>query len=163
MIPPPSKRTSTLQGQKNAFNGENNQEIGTSRGGKTTKIHAVVDGLGNPLHFTLTAGNRNDCQEAIPILSYLPIEGNNILADKAYGTNEVRDYIASQNATYTIPPKSNIKSPWECDFFLYKERHLVECFFQKIKNFRRIATRYDKLAISFLTFIYICAIEIITR
>lgn len=158
-----SKYINRLQGQKNAKNHETNQHIGKSRGGKTTKIHAVVDGLGNPLHFTLTAGNINDCIEAVNTLSYLPIEGSNVIADKAYGTNQIRDYISSQNASYTIIPKSNTKKPWKYDIFLYKERHLVECFFQKIKSFRRIATRYDKLASSFLAFIYLSAIEIITR
>ena len=60
-------------------------------------------------------------------------------------------------------PKSNAKNPWAYHLFLYKERHLIECFFQKIKSFRRIATRYDKLASSFLAFIYLSSIEIITR
>ena len=157
------KYTNRHQGQKNAKNHETNQHIGTSRGGKTTKIHTAVDGLGNPLHFTLTSGNINDCIEAVNVLSYLPIEHSNIIADKAYGTNKIRNYIVSQNASYTIPPKINAKNPWKFDNFLYKERHLIECFFQKMKNFRRIATRYDKLASSFLTFIYLSAIEIITR
>lgn len=63
-------------------------------------------------------------------------------------------------STYTIPPKSNTANPWECDFHVYKERHLVECFFNKLKQFRRIATRYDKLAASFTAFVYIAAILI---
>jgi len=108
-------------------------------------------------------GNINDCQEATAVLSYLPIEGSTVLGDKAYGTNKIRGYIDSQGASYAIPPKSSTKDPWEFDPDLYKERHLVECFFQKLKNFRHVATRYDKLATSFLTFIYICSIEIITR
>lgn len=87
------KYINKLQGQKNVQNHETNQHIGKSRGGKTTKIHAIVDGLGNPLHFTLTAGNVNDCIEAVNILSYLPIEGSNVIADKVYGTKEIRDYI----------------------------------------------------------------------
>lgn len=122
-----------------------------------------MDGLGNPLHFILTSGNVNDCMEAINVLAYLPIENSNIIADKAYGSNEIRNYISAQNAVYTIPPKSNIKNIWKFDRFLYKERHLIECFFQKLKNFRRIVTRYDKLASSFLAFIYLSSIEIITR
>ena len=59
-----------------------------------------------------------------------------------------------------IPPKSNAKEPWEVDYFLYKEWHLVECFFQKLKWFRRVATRYDKLDRSFLAFVYMAAIMI---
>lgn len=63
-------------------------------------------------------------------------------------------------ATVVIPPKSNAKEPWPVDYCLYKERHLVECFFQKIKWFRRVATRYDKLDKSFLAFVYMAAIMI---
>ncbi len=100
---------------------------------------------------------------ATDVLSKAHINGSNILADKAYGTNEIREYITSNNATYTIPPKSNIQNPWECDWWIYKERHLVECFFNKIKHFRRIATRYDKLADSFLAFIHVAAIFILSK
>ena len=70
-----------------------NQHIGRSSGGRTTKIHAVVDGLGNPLYIKLTAGQIHDSTQAIKILSQLIIKGSNILADKAYGTKEVREYI----------------------------------------------------------------------
>lgn len=93
----------------------------------------------------------------------MEIAESNILADKAYGTKAIRDYITGASASYTIPPKSNTKEPWECDYARYKERHLVECFFNKIKHFRRIATRYDKLAKSFLAFTYIAAIFILAK
>lgn len=126
--------------------------------GNSTKIHTVVDGLGNPINFYLTAGQVQDSKVAVDVLSKLNIGNSNILADKAYGTVAVRDYISEQNAKYTIPPKSNTREPWECDFHLYKERHLVECFFNKIKHFRRIATRYDKLVSSFLGFILVASI-----
>ena len=62
---------------------------------------------------------------------------------------------------YVIPPQSNVSNPWPVDWYLYKERHLIECFFQKIKWFRRIATRYDKLDASFLAFVYLAAIAIL--
>lgn len=61
------------------------------------------------------------------------IKGSNILGDKAYGTKAIRTFITENNAKYTIPPKANNPNPWVCDFWLYKERHLVECFFQKNK------------------------------
>ena len=70
-----------------------NQHIGRSSGGRTTKIHAAVDGLGNPLYIKLTAGQIHDSTQAIKILSHLSMEGSSILADKAYGTKEVREYI----------------------------------------------------------------------
>jgi transposase len=86
-----------------------------------------VDALGNPVRLFLTPGNT-------------------LLADKAYGTLNIRTYIESQNATFCIPPKSNTTDPWACDFYQYKERHVVECFFKKLKQFRGIATRNDKLS-----------------
>jgi transposase len=69
----------------------------------------------------------------------------------------------SQEATYTIPPQSNCNEPWSVDWHTYKERHLVECFFQQIKWFRRIFTRYDKLDASFLAFVYIAAIMVLLK
>jgi len=68
---------------------------------------------------------------------------------------------SEQGAGYVIPPQSNISEPWPVDWWLYKERHLVECFFQKLKWFRRIATRYDKLDASFLAFVYLASIAIL--
>lgn len=137
--------------------------IGVSRGGRNTKIHAAVDGLGNPLAFLLSSGNDHDSIHAIPLLEQLNISGSNILGDKAYGAKAIREYIMSQNADYTIPPKSNELTPWPVDYHTYKERHLVECFFQKLKWFRRIFTRYDKLDSSFLAFVHIGAISILLK
>jgi transposase len=105
----------------------------------------------------------HDSTLATDALSHVDINGSNILADKAYGTKEIREYITSKEATYTIPPKSNNQNPWECDWWVYKERHLVECFFNKIKHFRRVSTRYDKLAASFLAFVYVSAIFILSK
>lgn len=122
-----------------------------------------MDGLGNPLYFQLSKGNINDNTVAIDVLSGVSLTDANVLGDKAYGTVEIREYIVSQGASYTIPPKSNTKNPWSCDWWVYKERHLVECFFNKIKHFRRIATRYDKLASSFLAFVYVAAIFILSK
>ena len=140
-----------------------NQHIGRSSGGRTTKIHAVVDGLGNPLYIKLSAGQIHDSTQAIKILSQLSIKDSNILADKAYGTKEVREYIRKRGAECVIPPKSNAVNKWECDYHIYKERHLVECFFNKLKQFRRIGTRYDKLASTFINFIYIGCIMILIK
>ena len=123
----------------------------------------MVDGLGNPLHFLLSGGQLHDCKAAIPLLSKLEISGSNVLADRAYGTDEIRTYILENDAEYTIPPKSNNSNPWYCDYWRYKERHLVECFFNKIKAFRRVATRYDKLASSFLAFVHIASIWILSK
>lgn len=105
----------------------------------------------------------NESSVAIELLSGVNISGSNILGDKAYEAAKVRDYILKQCATYTIPPKTNCLEPWECDFVLYKERHLVECFFNKLKAFRRVATRYDKLSTSFIAFIHLASICILLK
>ncbi|WP_093292149.1 IS5 family transposase [Thermoactinomyces sp. DSM 45892] len=149
--------------KKGALNHENNQHIGVSRGGKTTKIHTIVDGLGNPLLFELTGGNKYDSLPACDMLSRLEIAESNILGDKAYGSQVIREYITARGASYTIPPRENIKNSWKVDWYVYKERHLVECFFSKLKHFRRVATRYDKLAISFLAFVYVASVFKLTQ
>ena len=135
--------------------------VGRTRGGLNTKIHAVGDGLGNPGEFPLPAGNDHESVHALGLLEKVQICGSNVLADRAYGARTIREYISEHGASYVIPPQSNVSEPWPVDWYLYKERHLVECFFQKIKWFRRIATRYDKLDASFLAFVYLAAIAIL--
>ena len=105
----------------------------------------------------------HDSKLAIDMLSNINISESTILADKAYGTKEILDYIQKEDGDYAIPPKSNSTVKWRYDHILYKERHLVECFFLKLKQFRRVATRYDKLASSFLAFIYIASISILLK
>ncbi len=122
-----------------------------------------MDALGNPVHFMLTGGQVHDAKVAIDLLSGVDISGSNILGDKAYGAKKIREYITEQNAVYTIPPREKFDTPWYCDFHTYKERHLVECFFNKLKMFRRVATRYDKLASSFLAFVHLAAICILLK
>jgi len=94
-------------------------------------------------------------------LDTVSIENSTVIGDKAYGSKEIREAISARGAQYAIPPKENNPDPWPCDWYLYKERHLVECFFQKLKWFRRIATRYDKKDLSFLAFIYLASIAIL--
>ncbi|AKP64325.1 hypothetical protein ABN16_04495 [Levilactobacillus koreensis] len=87
-----------------------NQAIGLSRGGRTTKIHAVVDGLGNPVRFLLTGGQVHDSRAAKTLLESLDLSDSNVIADKAYGTTDLRQYITAESGTYTIPPKENAKN-----------------------------------------------------
>ena len=100
---------------------------------------------------------------AIPLLKNISINKSHILADRAYGNKEILSYITRHGANYVIPPKRNSRNPWPVDWFRYKERHLVEYFFNKIKQFRRVATRYDKLAVSFLNFVYLASIIILLK
>ncbi len=124
------------------------QAIGRSRGGLTTRIHALVDALGNPVEVMLSPGQDHDLTCAESLIE--AVDPGALLADKAFDADP---FIAALNAraiTPVIPPKSNRKTPRSCDFALYCERNLIERFFNKLKHFRAIATRYDKLAKIFL-------------
>ena len=123
----------------------------------------MVDGLGNPVEFLLSPGNDHDSTHAIEILGRVAITGSNVLGDRAYDTDAILDFIGERGAVAVIPPKSNRRVQRECDWWLYKERHLVECFFQKIKWFRRVATRYDKSDEAFLGFVLLAAIAILVK
>ena len=136
------------------------QDIGLSRGGKNTKLHALVDGLGNPIRLIFTSGEVHDSKEGTALLEGFNLVESAVLGDKAFGTVEILTYVRKHGGTVVIPPKSNAAEPWECDFYHYKERHLVECFFNKLKHFRRIATRYDKLSSMFQAFTYLACIMI---
>ena len=133
--------------------------VGRTKGGWNTKLHAVVDGLENSVEFLLSAGNDHDSVHAVELLKKVRIGGSIVLADQAYGARTIREYISDHVASYVIPPKSNVSDPWPVDWHLYKERHLVECFSQKIKWFRRMAT--DKSDASFLAFVYLASIAIL--
>jgi transposase len=114
----------------------------------TTKIHALVDALGNPANLKLTAGQIHDLACAHELIENADPQA--LIADKAYDADLLIDSLAEQKITPVIPPKANRKTKRECDFALYRERNLIERFFNKIKHFRAIATRYDKLARNFL-------------
>ena len=114
----------------------------------TTKIHALVDALGNPVKLMLTPGQSSDLACAEPLIDTAdPVA---LLGDKAYDAASVIDMLTRRGITPVIPPKANRKAKRDCDFALYCERNLVERFFNKLKHFRAIATRYDKLARNFL-------------
>jgi transposase len=114
----------------------------------TTKIHAVVDALGNPVALSLTPGQASDISQAEPLLE--KIEPGAFLGDKGYDADALIAALERRGITPVIPPKANRVVKRETDFALYRERNLVERFFQKLKEFRAIATRYDKLANTFL-------------
>jgi len=131
-------------------NGE--QALGRSRGGFTTKIHVTVDGLGNPLRFHLTAGQRHDITQAQHLLEGFDFE--RLIADRGYSAAHFIDYLLERGIEAVIPPHQRAKILREYDEWWYRERHLVECFIGKIKHFRRIFSRFDKLDSSFLGFLH---------
>ncbi len=133
-------------------NSQTKEALGRSKGGFTTKIHALVEGLGLPLKFILTPGQRNDITQAKALCSEL--KDTTLNADKAYDADEFIDALTAQNCTPNIPSRSNRKQPREYDEHTYKERHAIECFNGKIKHFRRIFSRYDKSAHSYLAFLH---------
>lgn len=134
--------------------------IGPSKGGLSTKIHAICDALGNPGGFLLTAGQAHDLEGADALLP--AIAAGALLADKAYDADErVLDVLNARGIEAVIPPKSNRTVQREYDKELYKARHLIESFFQKLKQFRAIATRYDKTARIFLGAIHLAAAHIL--
>lgn len=108
----------------------------------------------------LSEGQRNDINFAIPVLEHIDIEGSNALADRGYDSNKLIDYIYENGGEPTIPSKKGAKFERHCDWWLYKERHLVEKYFLKLKGFRRIATRYDKLAFTYMGFVCLASILI---
>lgn len=132
-------------------NSQDSQALGRSKGGFTTKIHAVVDALGNPLQFILTPGQRNDITQILTLTQ--KISKTTVIADKGYDSQAFIDCIHAKACTPVIPSKRNRKVQRPCDQHVYKERHLIECFFGKIKHFRRIFSRFDKAANTFLAFL----------
>jgi putative transposase len=114
----------------------------------TTKIHAIVDALGNPVALSLTPGQAADITQAEPLLDQVAPDA--LLADKGYDSDALVETLQKRGIAPVIPPKANRREPRETDFALYRERNLVERFFCKLKQYRAIATRYDKLANTFL-------------
>ena len=123
--------------------------MGRSRGGLTTKIHALVDANGLPIALKLTEGQAHDGRAAADMLHALG-QGDILLADAAYDSDALRQSLAARGAWANVKPMANRRRKPAFSAFLYRYRNLVERFFNKLKHFRAIATRYDKLARNFL-------------
>ena len=117
--------------------------MGRSRGGLTTKIHALVDAEGLPIALKLTEGQAHDGKSAQDMLVDMT-DGQILLADRAYDSDELRRNLAAQGAWANVKPMPNRKNVPAFSAFLYRYRNLVERFFNKLKHFRAVATRYDK-------------------
>ena len=136
--------------------GARNQALGRSRGGLTTKIHLATDTYGRPLRMILSAGQAGDTPRAPDLMA--GFRPKYVLADKAHDSNAIRDCIAELAASAVIPCTATRKQPIDYDFEIYKERNRVGRCFNKLKHFRRIATRYDRREIYFRAFVLIaCA------
>lgn len=154
------KHTNTRRAPKK--NHQNNDEaLGRSRGGLSSKIHCIVNGLGNPVDFILTGGEVHDNTCANDLLE--DKKANFVIADKAYDSNQTLELIAKMGATAVIPPKSNRKEQRLYNKEFYKDRNLIERFFCKLKQFRGIATRYCKRGKYFLEAVKLAASIILMR
>ena len=127
-----------------------------SRGGFGCKIHALTDALGLPVRFILTGGQAADITQATSLMQ--DISTGTLLADKGCDANALLDWLGRRDIAAVIPPKSNRKMQRGCDWYMYKERHVIECMFGKLKYFRRIATRYEKKASHFMEMLTFAAV-----
>lgn len=132
------------------------QALGRPRGGFGTKLHAIVDALGLPVRFALGPGQHNDMAPACDLIRGL--RGQQVLADRAYDADDLHDVILDQGGEPVIPSRRHRKYQHRYDRIAYKQRWGIESFFARIKQWRRIATRYDKIAANFLGFVKLAAI-----
>jgi transposase len=137
--------------------GAHSQAIGISRGGRNTKIHAISDSQCRPILFHLTAGQTADIKGAEALGDDLP-KVQYLLADKAYDANHWRETLKAKCITPVIPCKINRKIHIPHDKIIYRKRNVIERMFGRIKDWRRVATRYDKLSRNFLAATYIAAL-----
>jgi transposase len=136
--------------------------MGRSRGGLTTKIHALVDALGRPIRLKLSAGQAHDGRSAADMFETVGA-GNILLADRAYDSDGLRDQLSARGAWANIKPMPNrIRHP-VFSTWVYRQRNAVERFFNKLKHFRAIATRYDKRDDNFLASIQLASLRIWLR
>ena len=136
--------------------------MGRSRGGLTSKIHAVVDADGLPVQLAITTGQAHDNRLCSVLLKGMKPR-TMLLADRGYDADWIRTLVRQQGAWANIPPKRNRREAICFSPYLYRARNLVERFFNKIKQCRRIATRYDKLAANYLAFIKLASIRVWLR
>ena len=136
--------------------------MGRSRGGLTTKIHALVDAEGRPILLKLTEGQAHDGRSADDMLASIR-QGSILLADRAYDSDRLRQHLASSGAWGNIRAMPHRLKPQAFSPWLYRQRNLVERFFNKLKHFRAIATRYDKRDDDFLAAVQLASVRIWLR
>src|SRR6516225_9644279 len=139
-----------------AERGEQKQAVGRSRGGRNTKIHALADTKGRLIAILLTGGEAHDCPVAKRLIRRAK-PPKRMLGDKAYDSTELREELNERGTKPIIPNKSNRKQPFSFSKRLYKLRWRIESAFNRLKDFRRIATRYDRLARIYLASVCLAA------
>ena len=131
--------------------------IGTSRSGRTTKVHGVCDEQGRLRRFSLTGGNRHDVTEAEALLGR---QGpDTVIADKGFDSKALRDTLEENGKVPVIPPRKRAKTPADYDEEAYKDRNLIERAFGRLKDNRRVATRFEKRARNFEAVVSLCAMR----
>jgi transposase len=141
--------------------GQDDQALGKSRGGFGTKVHGSFDGLGHPVELLVTAANESDIAQAAALLADHAPEV--VIADKGYDKKALVERIEARGARAVIPTQKNRKEQREVDEHLYRERNVCERFWSKVKQYRRVATRYEKKAANFLAFVKVAAIMVMLK
>ena len=141
-------------GSKKEGASEQEQCLGRSRGGFSSKIHLLVDALGFPLQFILTGGERHDLSQAESLLA--PFHFDAVIADKGYSSDPLRELLTARQVEVVIPSRRYRRQPRDYDRLRYKERNIVERFINRIKWYRRIFTRYEKHSTAFHGFPALC-------
>ena len=136
--------------------------MGRSRGGLTTKIHALVDAWGLPIALKLTEGQAHDGRSAADMLGSVQA-GHVLLGDRAYDSDGLRQALAARGAWANVKPMPNRKNVPAFSAYLYRHRNLVERFFNKLKHFRAVATRYDKRPDNYLAGVKLASLRIWMR
>ena len=136
--------------------GEQKQAVGRSRGGRNTKIHALADAKGRLIAILLTGGEAHDCPVAERLIRRVK-SAKRMLGDKAYDSAKLREELDERGTRPVIPNRSNRKQPFRFSKRLYKLRWRIEAAFNRLKDFRRIATRYDRLARNYLASVCLVA------
>jgi transposase len=140
----------------NTIGGQANQAMGRTKGGLNTKLAAVVDGLGRAVGLYVAPGQQHDLRACTSLQRHL--RGSWTVADRSFDSNGFREYLARTGASTCIPPCRRRRTPIYFNRRLYRQRHVVENFFSRIKRHRRIATRYEKLAVTFHGFVCFAAV-----
>ena len=139
---------------------QDNQALGRSRGGLTTKLHWLCDSLGYPLGLIATAGQKAECTQALGLIKQCKGPFDYVLADAGYDSDAIREGVTQRGGIAVIKPNATRSQKPAFDKHLYKERHRVENLIAKLKHSRRLATRYDKSARSYIAFAHLAAIKI---